>query len=121
MLKLSAWLAIAVGLLLAAGQVARNYDNMENVQTWAVDVFAGLVMVASGLLALRKQTTRLLPVGWSFACGLYVTAFITHLTIMQEASGDWYIAEQRLVFIIGGLLTVSLAGLALVLFAPKQA
>jgi hypothetical protein len=120
MLKLSSWLAIAVGALLAIGQVVRNYDNPEHWMTWAVDVVAGLIIVAAGLLALRKRTTRLLPVGWSFAMGLYAAAFLTHLTILQKAQGEWYEAELKLVLIVGALLGATVIGLVLVMFAPRE-
>ena len=120
MVRLSSWLAIAVGSVLAVAQLVRNFDNTERWMTWSIDVVAGLIIVAAGLLALRKQTTRLLPVGWSFALGLYAAAFLTHLTILQRADGDWRQAELRLVLILGGLLTATLVGLALVLFAPRD-
>ena len=120
MVKLSSWLAIAVGALLAIAQLVRNYDNPENWMTWAIDVAAGLVIVAAGLLALRKQTTRLLPVGWSFALGLYAAAFLTHLTTLQEATGDWYQDELRLTLILGVLLGATFVGLVLVMFAPRD-
>jgi len=120
MIKLSSWLAIAVGAVLAVAQIARNLDNPDNWMSWSIDVFAGLVIVAAGLLALRKQTTRLLPVGWSFALGLYAAAFLTHLTLMQKAEGEWYQAEMKLVVVLGGLLAATLVGLALVMFAPRD-
>jgi hypothetical protein len=120
MVRLSSWLAIAVGAILAVAQVARNLDNAERWMSWSIDVAAGLIMIAAGLLALRKQTTRLLPVGWSFALGLYAAAFLTHLTVLQKAEGNWYEAELKLVLILGGLLSATLVGLALVLFAPRE-
>jgi hypothetical protein len=120
MVRLSSWLAIAMGALLAIAQLARNFNNPEHWMTWTIDVAAGLIMIAAGLLALRKRTTRLLPVGWAFALGLYAAAFLTHLTILQKADGEWYQAELRLVVILGGLLAATLAGLALVMFAPRE-
>jgi peptidoglycan/LPS O-acetylase OafA/YrhL len=119
MIKLSAWMAIGAGLLLGAGQIARNYDNLANWPTWTIDLVAAAVMVVAGVLALRRRTTRLLPVGWSFALGLYTSSFVTHWNVTQGASGELLMAEERLVMIIGALVAICLAGIALVLLAPK--
>lgn len=121
MTMLSAWLSIGVGLLLAAGQLYRNWGNWDGLLSWGVDIFAAAVMVVAGLLALRKRTTRLLPVGWAFGIGLYVSALLGHLTAMLTVdSPALYDAKQQLVTVIGGLLAILLAGLALVLFDRKK-
>lgn len=121
MVKLSAWMAIAVGALLAVAQIYRNYDNLANWTMWTIDVAAGIVMVVAGLLALRKQTTRLLPVGWSFAAGLFASGTVSHWNTLKVVTGELYASEQRLFMILGVLDLVCIAGVALVLFAPKQA
>lgn len=119
MLKLSSWLAIVVGAAVAVAQVYRNYDNPEHWMTWGIDVLAGLLIVGCGVAALRKQNTRMLPVGWSFAIGLYASAFLTHLTLLGQAEGAWYQSELKLVMILGGLLTAATAGLVMVMLSPK--
>lgn len=121
MIKLSAWLAIAVGVVLGAAQIARNYDNWASWPTWMIDEVAAVVLVLAGLLALRKRTTRLLPVGWSFALGLYTSSFVGHWTAMHMVSGEVFVSEQRLVVIVGLLAAVCVGGIALVLLAPKSA
>lgn len=121
MLKLSAWLAIAVGVSVAAAQILRNYDNWENWPSWMVDEAAAAILVVAGVAALRKRTTRLLPVGWAFAAGLYVSALINHAHVMSLSSGALYVAEQRIVVIVAGLLALSLVGLALVLLDRRNA
>ena len=122
MTKLSAWLSIGVGLLLGAGQLYRNFDNLDRWLTWGVDVFAASVMIVAGLLALRKRTTRLLPVGWAFGIGLYMSALLNHLTVMFDVGpGALYDAKQTLVMIISVLLVLLFAGLGLVLFDRKKA
>ena len=120
MVKLSAWLSIVVGVLLAAAQLLRNWDNWANWPSWMVDEFAAVVMIAAGLLALRKRTTRLLPVGWSFACGLYISALIGHLNTMANSEGELHMAAQKLVIIVGGLLGLSFAGLVMVIFGRRS-
>ncbi|MFZ5719473.1 MAG: hypothetical protein ACOY5Y_08410 [Pseudomonadota bacterium] len=115
MSKLSAWLAIAVGLMVAVAQIVRNYDNWENWPSWMVDEAAAAILVAAGVAALRKRTTRFLPVGWSFAAGLYISALINHAHILSLSTGAHHAAELRIVMIVAGLLAVSLVGLGLVL------
>ena len=119
MVKLSAWLAIAVGVVLAAAQLLRNYDNWQNWPTWMIDELAAVVLVAAGLLALRRRTTRLLPVGWAFACGLYAAGVVSRWNALGPATAEAYGAEQRLMAAVAGLVGVSLVGLALVLFSRK--
>lgn len=120
MLRLSAWLAILVGVGVAVAQLVRNYDNWENWPSWMVDEAAAAILVAAGLAALRKRTTRILPVAWAFAAGLYVSALIHHAHILSMSTGALYAAEQRIVIIVAGLLGASLAGLALVLFDRRN-
>jgi hypothetical protein len=121
MIKLSAWMAIAVGGLIAVAQLARNLDNWANWTTWMVDEAAAAVLLVAGLLALRKQTTRLLPVGWSFAAGLYAAGLVSHWNAMQLVGAELYASEQRLTFIVGAILALCLVGVALVLLAPREA
>lgn len=121
MTTLSAWLSIGVGLALGAAQLFRNWGKWDNWMMWGVDVFAAAVMVVAGLLALRKRTTRLLPVGWAFAIGLYVSAVLNHLTTMLTLEpGPYHDAKQQLVIIISGILVLLFAGLAMVLFDRKS-
>ena len=117
--KLSAWLAIAVGVLIASAQLVRNFDNWANWPTWMIDEAAAAVMIIAGILALWKRTTRLLLVGWAFACGVYGAAMITHMNSLPLVSAQIYDAERQLLIVIGGLLAVSAAGLALALFARR--
>jgi hypothetical protein len=122
MMTLSAWLSIGIGVLLGGAQLYRNWGNWDQWMGWGVDIFAALVMVVAGLLALRKRTTRLLPVGWAFGIGLYVSALVSHLMVMLRAEpGALYDAKRQLVVIIVGLLALMLTGLALVLFDRKKA
>lgn len=121
MVRLSAWLAIMVGALIAAAQILRNYNNWENWTTWMIDEFAAAVLIVAGLLALRRQTTRLLPVGWSFACGLYAAGSISHWNALRVTSGEMYASEYQLAIFLAVLEIIALAGLALVLFGKRNA
>jgi peptidoglycan/LPS O-acetylase OafA/YrhL len=121
MFKLSAWLAIGVGAAIAIAQVARNFDNLENWPMWTIDLIAAALLIAAGALALRRQETRLLTVGWSFALGLYVSALVSHQRTLEIAEGARHAAALQLVVIALGLVALSLAGLGLVLHRRQGA
>lgn len=121
MIRLSAWMAIAAGALLGVAQLARNYDNWDNWQTWMIDEAAAVAMIVAGLMALRRRMTRLLPVAWSFALGLYVASFVGHWSALKYVDGEVYASEQRLLMIVGALVVISLAGILMTLFARRDA
>jgi hypothetical protein len=121
MTRISAWMAIAVGLLLAVGQIARNYDNLANWPSWSIDLVSAGILVTGGVLTLRNGMSRALATGWSFAGGLYVSALINHAHNLQAAMDPGQAAaSERLVIIISGLLAAIGVGLALTLFDPKR-
>lgn len=121
MIKLSAWLAIGVGAAIAVAQVARNFDNLENWPMWAIDLVAAAILVAAGVLALRRQATRLLTVGWSFSLGLYLSALVAHLRTLGLVEGPRHDATLQLVVIVLGLVALSLAGLGMGLLRRPKA
>lgn len=119
MVRLSAWFAIAVGIAIAVAQIYRNYNNWANWSTWMIDEFAAAVLVAAGVLALRKQTTRLLPVAWAFVVGLYAAGSISHWNALKVVSSEIYASEYQLAILLVILEVVGLAGLALVMFGKR--
>jgi hypothetical protein len=121
MTRISAWMAIAVGLVLGAAQIMRNYDNLANWPSWSIDLVAAGILIAGGLLTIRNGMSRALATGWSFSGGLYVSALLNHTRNLQGAV-DPAQAEvsQRLVIIIAGLVVATGVGLALTLFDPKR-
>ncbi|MBL8771767.1 MAG: hypothetical protein JNK30_10330 [Phenylobacterium sp.] len=123
MLRLASFMAIAVGALLMAGQVARNFDNLENWLTWGVDVAAGLVLVIGGYRALRRGSDRSLAAAWGIAVGLFSSALATHVQAWSSADplGGYYAAERQLVIILAGLVAVAAAGVTMSLLGRKRA
>ena len=112
--RLSAWLAIAFGAAVAVAQIARNWDNLDHWPTWAIDELAAAVLIVSGVRALQGKPTRALMVGWSFACGLYLSGFASHAVRAQYFAGGLLLAA-----IVGVMFAVSVAGLALILMDRK--
>lgn len=122
MTRISAIMAIAVGLVLGFAQIARNYDNLANWPSWSIDIVSAGILVAGGVFTIRNGMSRALATGWSFAGGLYVSALINHIHNLQTAMSEEYLqASQRLVIIISGLVVAIGVGLALTLFDPKRA
>lgn len=119
MVRLSAWFAIAVGIVVAVAQIYRNYNNWANWSTWMIDEFAAALLVAAGFLALRRQTTRLLPVAWSFVVGLYAAGSISHWNALKATSGETYASEYRLAILLTILEVVGLVGLAMVMLGKR--
>ena len=120
MLRLSSWMAMAVGALLVVGQVVRNRHHLELWPNWGVDVLAGLILVYGGWRALRRRSDRSLAAAWAFPAGLFLSAFVSHVQAVQTAAeGAYQTSELRIAVIVAGLLAVSVAGVAMSLLGRK--
>ena len=121
MLRLSSWMAMAVGALLVVGQVVRNRHQLELWPNWGVDVLAGLILVYGGWRALRRRSDRSLAAAWAFPAGLFLSAFVSHVQAVQTApeGGAFHTAELQISVIVAGLLTLSLAGVVMSLLGRK--
>ncbi len=117
MSKLSAWLAIAVGATLFAGQVVRNLDNLSRWPTWGVDLLVGALLVAAGAGALRGAAPKFLASAWSFSAAMYLSSFVSRAFHMVS-TGE--MVEPDLTAVIGGLCLVSLAGAGAVLVGRRS-
>ena len=114
--RLSGWLAIAVGAVVVVAQIYRNWGNWGSWPTWAVDEFAAIALVVAGVSALRRPVTRLLPVAWAFACGLWLAGAIIHYNSLPQIPGPHMAHEQQVLVLLGGLAVLTAVGLALVMF-----
>lgn len=65
MTKISAWLAMAFGLSLAVLEAVRNWGNWQWWPFWMVDYVAAGLLVAGGVLTLRRGVDRWLTSGWA--------------------------------------------------------
>jgi hypothetical protein len=118
--RLSGWLAIAVGLVVLAAQLYRNWGNWESWMTWVVDEFAALALIGAGVSALRRPVTRLLPVAWAFACGLWLAGAIIHFNSLPDIPGAHLAHEQEISGLLGALALLTAAGLALVMLDRRS-
>ena len=123
MLRLSSWMAMAVGSLLVVGQVVRNRHHLELWPNWGVDVLAGLILVYGGWRALRRGSDRSLAAAWAFPAGLFLSAFVSHVQAVETApeGSAFYATELQITLIVGGLLTLAVAGVVMSLLGRKGA
>ena len=121
MLKLSAWLALAVGLALGGAQLLRNWDNLTNWPTWGMDLAAAALLVFAGERQLRAGSGRFLAGAWGLALGLYVSSFVSHQQVLAQAAlgGPLHATEQMFSAVTGGLALTALAGLCLSMSARR--
>ena len=112
MFRLSAWLAIAVAIPLATGQLWRNFDNLDRWPTWGVDILTAALLAGAGVLALRGAGRFLAP-AWAFATALYLSSVASRVTSYDLLPQEIRARELQLTWLVAGLLAVSLAGLLL--------
>lgn len=120
MTRISAWLAIAFGLSLSVLEVLRNWDDWQWWPFWVVDYFAAALLVAGGVLALRRGVDRWLTAGWGFACAMFWMSYFGHLGDLMQAGLGADAREQRLTMIIGVLFALTVAGLLLSLLGRTK-
>lgn len=120
MRKYSAWLAIAAGVIVVVAQIYRNWNNWANWMTWTVDELAALFLIAAGISALRRPVTRLLPVAWSFACGLWAAGAIIHYNSLPKTPGPHQTMETELSVLLAGLTVLTGIGLVLVMLDRRH-
>ena len=122
MIRLSACLAIAFGIFLFAGEVARNWGDWQWWPFWVVDVTAAALLIFGGQRALKTGTLRWLTSGWGFTAAMFWMSFFSHLDNLRtqslEPTGP--MDESRLTTIIGVMLAMALIGLLLALLGKRR-
>jgi hypothetical protein len=121
MLRLSSWMAMAVGVALILAQVVRNYDNLEAWPTWGIDILAGLILIYGGWRAIKRRSDRSLAAAWAFPAGLFLSAFASYFQALawSDPDGTLNANHMRLAVITGGLMVVCVAGVAMSLLGKK--
>jgi hypothetical protein len=120
MKRLSAWTAIAFGLLLAVLEAVRNWGAWQWWPFWVVDYVAAGLLVIGGVLALRRTTARWLTAGWGFACAMLWMSYFGHREGLMKAGAAAAAREQQLTMIIGAMFAVTIAGLVLSLLGRRR-
>ena len=120
MIKLSACIAIAFGLLLAGLEVVRNWGNWEWWPFWVVDYVAAVLLVVGGAMVLQGKSERWLTAGWGFACAMFWMSYFGHLEGVLKAGAAVDPHERRLTMIIGAMFAVTVAGFVLALTGRQR-
>lgn len=114
--KISGFLAIVTGVVLALVETWLNWGDWQWWPYFVVDYLAAALLLIGGYRTLRKMSggLRLLSGAWGFTAGMIWIAFF--ITIEQQAARSDFtdsVSPQSLVLLMGLLLVVSLAGLAM--------
>lgn len=121
MIRLSACLAIAFGIFLFVGEIARNWGDWQWWPFWVVDFIAAALLIFGGQRALNTGTLRWLTSGWGFTAAMFWMSFFSHLENLRapriEHTGP--IDEGRLTTIIGAMLAIALLGLLMALLGKR--
>ena len=121
MLKLSAWLAIAIAAPLGVGQLIRNWGEWDHWPFWGVDILAAVLLALAGFLALARGSVRFVAPAWGFALALYLSALLSHTYRLGNLeTGPARDGVAMLAAIVGILSAVSLAGLILSLMSRSK-
>lgn len=123
MIRISACLAIAFGIFLFVGEIARNWGDWQWWPFWVVDFIAAALLIFGGQRALKTATLRWLTGGWGFAAAMFWMSFFSHLDNL-DAPGlapNGPIDDSRLTSIIGVMLAVALIGLLMALLGKRRA
>ena len=114
--RISALLAVITGFALACAETWLNWGDWQPWPFFVVDYLAAAMLAVGGVRTLQKQKggLRLLAGGWGFAAGMVWMAFF--ITLQQNGAGSSFtdaVTPTILLTLMGALLGVSLAGLAL--------
>ncbi|WP_309092005.1 hypothetical protein [Phenylobacterium sp.] len=110
---MSAWLAVVFGAALSVLEVLRNWPTWQWWPYWLVDYIAAALLVAGGILALRRRGEKWLTAGWAFACAMLWASYFTKLEQALEATATLSARDERLMNIIGAMFLITIVGLVL--------
>jgi hypothetical protein len=115
MIRKSAWLALAFGVVLAIGEISRNWGDWQSWPFWIVDFIAAGALIWGGLRTFNQGSSRLLSAAWGFTVGIFWMSFFSHAERLNTDAEATYaggrIDEGGLTLIIGAMLVAAIAGL----------
>lgn len=117
MIRNSALMALAFGLLLAIAEIVRNWGNWQPWPFWIVDFIAAGALIWGGVRTLSQGSSRLLSAAWGFTVGIFWMSFFSHTEALNSGAERSYasgmLGEGALTLIIGAMLLASIAGLVM--------
>ena len=127
-MKSNAYLAVALGLVLAVAETALNWGHWQWWPYFVVDYVASALLIWGGLSYLRiegnARAVVILTSGWAFTSGMAWMAFamVTEAPLAgNETAGPVATAGPDIfVFLVVLLLAVSIGGFLSALFAGRN-
>ncbi len=121
MIKLSAYLALAFGLVLGVGELMRNWYYWPWWPFWVVDYIAVALLIFGGQRTLNTGTMRWLTAGWGFTAAMFWMSFFSHVDQLRRGAGQ-FVGQMdvgNLTTLIGVMLALALAGLLMALLGKR--
>lgn len=115
-IKLSAFMAIGYGLILAILEAVRNWGNWQWWPYWLIDYIMAAMLIYGGLLALKKARSgfKVLACAWGVSFGASYMSFWSHVENFDNpAHGN--ISQTPLTYLIGLSLIACVLGFVLLL------
>ena len=121
MIKTSAYLALAFGLVLGIGELMRNWGDWQWWPFWVVDYIAAALLIFGGQRALNTGTMRWLTAGWGFTAAMFWMSFFSHVDQLRRQADRHTgpMDEGNLTTIIGVMLAIALTGLLMALLGKR--
>ena len=119
-LKISAFMAIGFGLVLAVLEAVRNWGDWQWWPYWAIDYIMASLLVLGGVLVLRKtkRARQVLACAWGVSFGAGYMSFWSHVeNFTNPAHGN--ISQAPLTYLIGFGLICCILGFLLSLTADE--
>jgi hypothetical protein len=114
MIGISALMALVFGVVLAVGEVARNWGHWQPWPFWMIDFITAGTLIWGGLRTIRQGSSRMLSAAWGLAVGIFWMSFFSHSDAWNTgAPGSGSAQEGQLILVIGAMLLVAIVGLIL--------
>ena len=114
--RLSAYLAITYGVILAVLEAVRNWGNWQWWPFWAIDYLMATMLILGGWLVLKKakRSMSMLACAWGVSFGASYMSFWSHVENF-DSPAHGHISQTPLTFLIGLSLVGCILGFMLLL------
>lgn len=116
MIRISALLALAFGVVLGVGEILRNWGDWQPWPFWLVDYIAAGALIWGARRALSRGSSRLLSASWGFTVGIFWMSFFSHAEALNTATGaggGGIFGAGALTLIIGAMFLTAIGGLVM--------
>lgn len=110
MIRNSALMALVFGVLLAIGELIRNWGHWQPWPFWIVDFICAGALIWGGLRTLNQGSSRMLSAAWGATVGVFWMSYFSHIQRLNEGVGV-VPGEGPVTAVIGVMLLAAIAGL----------